>query len=136
MFCRECGKQLKDASKFCQYCGTTQDVTETGLSQPPVSGAHTNNLENAGIPEATASGSKANYEEQLKKELEDIKLWNKGCIVGAAVILVWLLLYFTFGRIIISAWFLLLGLLFPVSVYFRFDTQNKINQLRKTISKL
>lgn len=40
MYCKECGKQLADDSKFCRYCGTKQDhenwpVVESIISDDP-----------------------------------------------------------------------------------------------------
>lgn len=29
MYCKHCGKQISDDSKFCQYCGGTQEVSNS-----------------------------------------------------------------------------------------------------------
>lgn len=33
MYCKNCGKEIADDSKFCQYCGTAQ-ITEPAKEQP------------------------------------------------------------------------------------------------------
>lgn len=38
MYCKNCGKQLADDSKFCPSCGTKQDNSKLLLSAQPVDG--------------------------------------------------------------------------------------------------
>ena len=33
MFCKECGKELPDNAKFCNYCGADQTIAEAGNQQ-------------------------------------------------------------------------------------------------------
>lgn len=33
MFCNNCGKEIDDGSKFCQYCGTSFDSTENSIKK-------------------------------------------------------------------------------------------------------
>lgn len=33
MFCSRCGKQIEDGSKFCQYCGSAQEIKEYDSSE-------------------------------------------------------------------------------------------------------
>ena len=35
MFCANCGKQIKDGSKFCIYCGAAQGTIPAPVTQPP-----------------------------------------------------------------------------------------------------
>ena len=33
MFCKNCGKEIKDTEKFCSYCGTPVDVHEDNINR-------------------------------------------------------------------------------------------------------
>lgn len=33
MFCKNCGKEIKDTEKFCSYCGTPVDVPENNVNR-------------------------------------------------------------------------------------------------------
>ena len=35
MYCKNCGKEIDDDSKFCQYCGVEQSKKETGTYTEP-----------------------------------------------------------------------------------------------------
>ena len=33
MFCKNCGKEIDDGSKFCQYCGANLTASETDIKK-------------------------------------------------------------------------------------------------------
>lgn len=36
MYCKHCGKEIADDSKFCQHCGKSQDSSGNSLSNKPM----------------------------------------------------------------------------------------------------
>jgi hypothetical protein len=36
MYCKHCGKEIADDSKFCQHCGKSQDGSSKSLSNKPI----------------------------------------------------------------------------------------------------
>ena len=116
MFCTKCGKENPNGTSFCESCGEK--------------------LPDAGQQPNTPLGERAAYEKELREEEDNIKLWNKGILAGLAVIIIWLGAYYGLRTRIISGWFLIIALLFPVSAYFRFDSQKKVNELRQKLRNL
>lgn len=60
MFCRKCGKQLKEGSVFCTGCGTRAGVPESGGRSPDAGSATTPSPAQAGIArDESAQGTQA-----------------------------------------------------------------------------
>ncbi len=57
MFCSNCGKQIPDNTKFCNYCGAQQQIAENTESAPK---ATENQQKNAGIQAKKAPNNNAN----------------------------------------------------------------------------
>ena len=81
MFCKQCGKQLPEGTRFCDACGTQVNPPETSQVSPK-----------------TSQSSKSSQSLKSSKPSKSKKPLIIGlCIGGAAVILVLLLLYFLCG---------------------------------------
>lgn len=81
MFCRNCGKEIKDTEKFCSYCGTPVDIHENNSDKQDNlqrKDVYTDNF-NAGV--------------SLKKN----KHWSKKIIIGIITVIILIIIIGLFG---------------------------------------
>lgn len=88
MYCKQCGKQIADDSKFCRYCGSTQD--EPSVSQEsPMSSNNEVSVDNSKDVPSDTSITTTNKEGKSNR-LGKIFLLSIGicilCTIGYAVI--------------------------------------------------
>lgn len=73
MYCSQCGKTIKDDSKFCRYCGSTIELENLGTKQGDINTINTN--ENSNLSPATPSHK---IDQTDNKENFVSKFWKEG----------------------------------------------------------
>ncbi|HVN57773.1 MAG TPA: zinc-ribbon domain-containing protein [Bacteroidales bacterium] len=72
MFCKECGKQIDNDSKFCSYCGTKQSLTYMGEETTQVVNEKKNSEKDIQTPifieKNTSKETKEKYDSSYEKE--------------------------------------------------------------------
>ena len=77
MYCKHCGKQIADDSKYCQHCGGNQEDISTSTS--------------AEVKPIAESGKKVVEIPTIKANLsDDTKWWIIGCGIWLVINLYWL----------------------------------------------
>ena len=119
MFCRHCGKEIQEGTKFCPYCGKMQEETSTTSASEQVDASFVNSV---------------TIEEKLDR--------SQGALTAARVLLILNLVFasisafsliiasfFTYGAALVSLLFLLLPIIFNAISLHKIKTANKARDL-------
>jgi hypothetical protein len=72
MFCKECGKEIDNDSKFCSYCGTRQFPKQVSEDQSSLVSKQEHNTQNINVSLSFKKPSyKKNFEEIKKEEIKN-----------------------------------------------------------------
>jgi len=95
MYCKECGKQIADDSKFCRYCGTKQEHDNSSLAETISSNPKEINVNLSFNRKVKADSLKIEPAIQTSKYDESYERETVATIVGIILILANLILLLT-----------------------------------------